>query len=184
MSDVPRSLQSWVSTIHTVVLTADVFQLFIKTDMLTRNILGGWVVVGLGWVQLFIFLIRGDEIIYMHPSPKIQSIRGRRTQAMGKNKIKQSTSYVHALSSVRGEYCCLLGTLLDTAVHIIIILKQLVHFIYRFFYGRYKWKWHQHAYAPDTWYAHCTSCSQNWNRGDHIQTKRKNKMKQKWNKYN
>ena len=30
MSDVPRSLQSWVSTIHTVVLTADVFQLFIK----------------------------------------------------------------------------------------------------------------------------------------------------------
>ena len=27
---VPRSLQSWVSTIHTVVLTADVFQLFIK----------------------------------------------------------------------------------------------------------------------------------------------------------
>ena len=31
MSDVPRSLQSGVSTIHTVVLTADVFQLFIKT---------------------------------------------------------------------------------------------------------------------------------------------------------
>ena len=31
MSDVPRSLQSWVSTINTVVLTADVFQLFIKT---------------------------------------------------------------------------------------------------------------------------------------------------------
>ena len=30
MSDVPRSLQSWVSTIQTVVLTADVFQLFIK----------------------------------------------------------------------------------------------------------------------------------------------------------
>ena len=28
VSDVPRSLQSWVSTIHTVVLTADVFQLF------------------------------------------------------------------------------------------------------------------------------------------------------------
>ena len=28
--NVPRSLQSWVSTIHTVVLTADVFQLFIK----------------------------------------------------------------------------------------------------------------------------------------------------------
>ena len=28
--DVPRSLQSWVSTIQTVVLTADVFQLFIK----------------------------------------------------------------------------------------------------------------------------------------------------------
>ena len=27
VSDVPRSLQSWVSTIHTVVLTADVFQL-------------------------------------------------------------------------------------------------------------------------------------------------------------
>ena len=34
MSDVPRSLQSWVSTIHTVVLTADVFQLFIKTSFL------------------------------------------------------------------------------------------------------------------------------------------------------
>ena len=30
MSDVPRSLQSRVSTIQTVVLTADVFQLFIK----------------------------------------------------------------------------------------------------------------------------------------------------------
>ena len=30
VSDVPRSLQSWVSTIHMVVLTADVFQLFIK----------------------------------------------------------------------------------------------------------------------------------------------------------
>ena len=30
MYDVPRSLQSWVSTIQTVVLTADVFQLFIK----------------------------------------------------------------------------------------------------------------------------------------------------------
>ena len=30
MSDVPRSLQSLVSTIQTVVLTADVFQLFIK----------------------------------------------------------------------------------------------------------------------------------------------------------
>ena len=29
MSDVPRSLQSWLSTIHTVVLTADAFQLFI-----------------------------------------------------------------------------------------------------------------------------------------------------------
>ena len=33
MSDVPRSLQSLVSTIHTVVLTADVFQLFIKTAL-------------------------------------------------------------------------------------------------------------------------------------------------------
>ena len=31
MPDVPRSLQSWVSTIQTVVLTADVFQLFIET---------------------------------------------------------------------------------------------------------------------------------------------------------
>ena len=31
VSDVPRSLQSWVWTIHTVVLTADVFQLFTKT---------------------------------------------------------------------------------------------------------------------------------------------------------
>ena len=30
MSDVPRSLQSWVSTIQSFVLTADVFQLFIK----------------------------------------------------------------------------------------------------------------------------------------------------------
>ena len=30
MSDVPLSLQSWVSTIQAVVLTADVFQLFIK----------------------------------------------------------------------------------------------------------------------------------------------------------
>ena len=30
VSDVSRSLQSWVSTIQTVVLTADVFQLFIK----------------------------------------------------------------------------------------------------------------------------------------------------------
>ena len=30
MSDVPRSLQSWVSTIQSVVLTADVFQFFIK----------------------------------------------------------------------------------------------------------------------------------------------------------
>ena len=30
LSDVPRSLQSWVSTIQTVVLTADVFQLFIE----------------------------------------------------------------------------------------------------------------------------------------------------------
>ena len=29
-SDVPRSLQSWVSTIQTVVLTADVFHLLIK----------------------------------------------------------------------------------------------------------------------------------------------------------
>ena len=36
MYDVPRSLQSWVSTIQTVVLTADVFQLFIKcTSMLS-----------------------------------------------------------------------------------------------------------------------------------------------------
>ena len=31
MSDVPRSLQSLVSTIHTVLLTADVFQLLIKS---------------------------------------------------------------------------------------------------------------------------------------------------------
>ena len=30
MSDIPRSLQSWVSTIQTVVLTADVFHFFIK----------------------------------------------------------------------------------------------------------------------------------------------------------
>ena len=30
VSDLPRSLKSWVSTIQTVVLTADVFQLFIK----------------------------------------------------------------------------------------------------------------------------------------------------------
>ena len=35
-SDVPRSLQSWVSTIQTVVLTADVFQLFIKTTLRKR----------------------------------------------------------------------------------------------------------------------------------------------------
>ena len=32
VSDVPRSLQSWVSTIQTVVLTADVFQLFKKSS--------------------------------------------------------------------------------------------------------------------------------------------------------
>ena len=31
MSDVPRSLQNWVSTIQSVVLTADVFQFFIKS---------------------------------------------------------------------------------------------------------------------------------------------------------
>ena len=30
VSDVPRSWQSWASTIQTVVLTADVFPLFIK----------------------------------------------------------------------------------------------------------------------------------------------------------
>ena len=30
VSDVPRGLHSWVSTIQTVVLTADVFELFIK----------------------------------------------------------------------------------------------------------------------------------------------------------
>ena len=38
MSDVPRSLQSWVSTIHTVVLTADVFQHFIKNIFLSSGI--------------------------------------------------------------------------------------------------------------------------------------------------
>ena len=38
MSDVPRSLQSWVSNIHTVVLTADVFQLFIKNIFLSSGI--------------------------------------------------------------------------------------------------------------------------------------------------
>ena len=41
MSDVrhvPRSMQSWVSTIHTVVLTADVFQLFIKNIFLPSGI--------------------------------------------------------------------------------------------------------------------------------------------------
>ena len=38
MSDVPRSLQRWVSTIHTVVLTADVFQLFIKNNFLSSGI--------------------------------------------------------------------------------------------------------------------------------------------------
>ena len=38
MSDVPRSLQSWISTIQTGVLTADIFQLLIKrrwTERLT-----------------------------------------------------------------------------------------------------------------------------------------------------
>ena len=38
MSDVPRSVQSWVSTIPTVVLTADVFQLFCKTSMMPDTI--------------------------------------------------------------------------------------------------------------------------------------------------
>ena len=37
VSDVPRSLQSWVSTIQTVVLTADVFQLFIKCVFQAQN---------------------------------------------------------------------------------------------------------------------------------------------------
>ena len=37
VSDVPRSSQSWVSTIQTVVLTADVFQLFIKNRWSTSN---------------------------------------------------------------------------------------------------------------------------------------------------
>ena len=36
--DVPRSLQSWVLTIQTVVLTADVFQLFIKKCMLCSSV--------------------------------------------------------------------------------------------------------------------------------------------------
>ena len=36
MSDVPRSLQSWVSTIQTAVLTTDVFQLFIETHRSDR----------------------------------------------------------------------------------------------------------------------------------------------------
>ena len=31
-SDVSRSLQSWVSTIQSVVLTADIFQFLIKSD--------------------------------------------------------------------------------------------------------------------------------------------------------
>ena len=34
--DVPRSLQSWVSTIQSVVLTADVFQLFKKNNFSAR----------------------------------------------------------------------------------------------------------------------------------------------------
>ena len=50
MSDVPRSLQSWVSTIQTVVLTADVFQLqkYIffsgswKTSAVSTTCLNGW----------------------------------------------------------------------------------------------------------------------------------------------
>ena len=37
VSDVPRSLQSWISTIQTVVLTADVFQLFIKKLFIKKN---------------------------------------------------------------------------------------------------------------------------------------------------
>ena len=43
----PRSLQSWVSTIHTVVLTADVFQLFIKTfyKKPLRRLKGHWLPV-------------------------------------------------------------------------------------------------------------------------------------------
>ena len=38
MSDVPSSLQSWVSTIKTVVLTADAFQLFIKSVWCTTQL--------------------------------------------------------------------------------------------------------------------------------------------------
>ena len=41
-SDVPRSLQSLVSTIQTVVLTADVFQLFIKYVRCELDRLSGW----------------------------------------------------------------------------------------------------------------------------------------------
>ena len=37
MADVPRSLQSWASTIQTVALTADVFQLFIKSARATHT---------------------------------------------------------------------------------------------------------------------------------------------------
>ena len=46
VSDVPRSLQSWVSPIQTVVLTADVFQLFIKWITDTWPGFSRWLVRG------------------------------------------------------------------------------------------------------------------------------------------
>ena len=50
MSDVPRSLQSWVSIIHTVVLKAGVFQLFIN---LLLTLVLGYVAYGIFFVPAF-----------------------------------------------------------------------------------------------------------------------------------
>ena len=118
MYDVPRSLQSWVSTIQTVVITADVFQLFTKTEKNNRT-------------------DYRNDTHYLVPTKKMKYFNQN-------SKVKNLTSYIHILSyeyeyfgsartpvtksSTRDHTASLLHTTYDEYVRIIRVrVRNTIH---------------------------------------------------------
>ena len=109
MPDVPSSLQSWVSTIQSVVLTYDVFRFFIKSS-------GGWVKIqliksraGSGWRKICL-----KEMNKMKNTPRLYVSEGKIAKCFIEARPQHGASTHGSLPGANKR--------ITTAVHIIGVL--------------------------------------------------------------
>ena len=119
-SDVPRSLQSWVSTFLTVVLTADVFQLFIYIQRAKTSAVSNTVLM----VEAQLCKLLGTHrdvvriVLIKKKKKKRTTVCFRTVKSLGHNNVLW-----HIIRSRTRTHCCLLLVLCVVDIEAVYILS-------------------------------------------------------------